>query len=511
MKNSFLFHETHSMGVHIGTDLSSGRWHCFLAGLVVAGSAVFLTTRNIEFILLISLAGPVFSYLVLETRQGGFLAPVPAVCWSALVFGGFIPSVVITAGTILTGVLCHWNNRSLRNMFISYIPPILLIITAGNELIDNPSSMVFLLPAGMLLQIGSLIILEGIKLRTLLVAGVGWIINAIAAFALSFFFLEDGTHGALLVVCVLVLFAAFASRTGSKFVFFSGRIGTLSLQNRLISYLYREENPYPFYFFDGDRVWTMQGKPSTRVSPPKQLIRGTEGDWSIFPVGKSAFIAGGSTAGEMNALPSRDLKETLLLLESIWRASFAKRRMENAFLGAAGMLVRMADKKDSDTHRHSRRVAQTAVRLGEIMGLPDSELQQLRVGAMLHDIGKLAIPGNLLTKKKLLTESERKTIETHPQAGARLLAPMERYGNVSSVILQHHERIDGTGYPNGLKGSEISLHARIVAVADAFDAIISPRSYHLGKPAHIAMQEISRFRGTHFDALVVDALEEMLL
>ncbi len=476
----------------------------------MAVSAVFFAADSVNFILLISLAGPIFSYLVLETRQGGFLAPVPAVCWSAMVFGGILPAAVITAGTLLTGILCHWKNRSLRNMFISYIPAILLIMTAGRTVLENPSSILYLLPAGAILQISSQTILEGFKSRVAAVTAVGWMINAIAASTLSFFFLEDGFSGALLVVCVLVLFASFASRTGSKFIFFTGRIGTLSLQNRLISYLYREKNPYPLYFFDGNRVWTMQGKPSTRVSPPVKLVQGKEGNWSIFPVGRSAFIAGGPAAEELNTLPARELRETLLLLESIWTASFTRRRMENAFLGAAGMLVRIADKKDSDTHRHSIRVAQTAVRLGEIMKLPDSELQQLRIGAMLHDIGKLTIPGNLLTKKKLLTERERKTIETHPRAGARLLAPMERYGNVSLVILQHHERINGTGYPDGLKGSEICMHARIVAVADAFDAIISPRSYHLGKPAHIAMQEISRYRGTHFDAVVVDALKEML-
>jgi putative nucleotidyltransferase with HDIG domain len=144
------------------------------------------------------------------------------------------------------------------------------------------------------------------------------------------------------------------------------------------------------------------------------------------------------------------------------------------------------------------------------MGLSREELLMLRTAALLHDIGKLAIPGSLVVKKGLLTETERRIIETHPMEGARLLAPMERYGSVISVVLQHHERIDGSGYPLGLRGSEISLHSRIVAVADTFDAITSPRAYHLGKPSHIALREITKHRGTHFDAAVADALEEML-
>ncbi len=179
-------------------------------------------------------------------------------------------------------------------------------------------------------------------------------------------------------------------------------------------------------------------------------------------------------------------------------------------MGAAGMLVRIADRKDSDTHSHSIRVSQTAVKLGRILGLSEEELFQLKVGALLHDIGKLTIPGSLIMKKGLLTEAERREIETHPIAGARLLEPMERYDLASSVVLQHHERVDGTGYPNGLSRGQISLQARIVAVADTFDAITSPRAYHLGKPSHIALREIRKYSGTHFDTAVVRALEEML-
>jgi len=138
----------------------------------VAVSAVFFAADSVNFILLISLAGPIFSYLVLETRQGGFLAPVPAVCWSAMVFGGILPAAVITAGTLLTGILCHWKNRSLRNMFISYIPAILLIMTAGRTVLENPSSILYLLPAGAILQISSQTILEGFKSRVAAVTAV---------------------------------------------------------------------------------------------------------------------------------------------------------------------------------------------------------------------------------------------------------------------------------------------------------------------------------------------------
>ncbi|PIE52393.1 hypothetical protein CSA37_06275 [Candidatus Fermentibacteria bacterium] len=433
------------------------------------------------------------------------MAPIPAVCWVILVTSGAAASVVATAGILLTGLLFNWKNKTVRNLFLSYLPSVIFILLVGTE--TNPA---LIISGGAALQIAFISTQEQFRKKTAQILFAGWLINAVEAWTLLFFYGEDGIPGAFVMLSIMLLFTTVASEKGRQLVSFTGEIGTLSLQNRLISHLYQNRNPYTLYFFDGNKVWTMQGRLASKVPDPAMLKKKPDNRWKVFPVGASSFLASGKAAEEMSALRGSELRETLLLLESIWRASFARVRMENAFLGVAAILVKIADRKDSETHRHSIRVARTAYRLGEKMGLPEEELLQLKVGAMLHDIGKLAIPGSILRKKKLLTEKERKIIETHPVAGARLLAPMERYGHVSSIVLQHHERIDGSGYPYGLRGAEISLHARIVAVADTFDAILSTRSYHMGKPVHMAIREISRHSGTHFDSRVVQALEEMV-
>lgn len=509
MKNRLVSYlSTGFRGFSIFDLLSDLRRRCFIVGLVISVPAVILSPDR-PITALLAFAGVFFSFMSHETREGGIVTPVPAICWLAFIFGG-VPAAILTAvGTIFTGLCSHPENRSKRNLFISHIPVAGVIFAfAGGA--GQSSGALLLIPAGFLVQVGTLSLLEGWKPARAGTTGLSWVVNGIASFTLFFFAMEDGFPGALLVTGVMMLFAVHAAATGSRLLSYSGRIGTLSIQNRLMSYLYREDNPYPLFFHDGGKVWTMQGKPAPLIPSPGDVKGSASEGWSAFRVGSSAFMASGEVREMLNSLPERERRETLLLLESVWRASFSRRRLENAFMGAAGMLVKIADRKDSDTHSHSIRVSQTAVKLGKILGLSEEEIFQLKVGALLHDIGKLTIPGGLIMKKGLLTEEERKLIETHPSAGARLLEPMERYDLASSVVLQHHERVDGTGYPNGLIGGQISLQARIVAVADTFDAITSPRAYHLGKPSHIALREIRKYSGTHFDTAVVRALEEML-
>lgn len=450
-----------------------------------------------------------FAFLARETKRGGTITPVPALCWLVFTFGGVSAAVLAATATMLTGFLCHRRSPLVRNLFLSHVPASALVILCANRF-GLDSGVWVIIPAGMAVQTLAGILLSGWNPSRELITATNWLLNGIAAFTVFFFVSMDGFLGGFVVVGVMVIFALYAARTGNTLILYSGRIGILSVQNRLMSYLFRREAPGSLFFHDGLRAWTIQGKPAPGIPSPKVISAEKAGKWTVFPLDSSAFITSGSATDDLNSLPDRDRLETLKLLEGIWRSSFSKRRLENAFLGVAGMLVRITDKKDSDTHRHSIRVSQTAVKLGKILRLPEQDLFQLKIGAILHDIGKLTIPGSLIMKKGLLTEEERKIIENHPLSGTRLLEPMEKYGGASSVIIQHHERIDGTGYPGKLRGREISLHARIVAVADTFDAIISPRVYHLGKPSHIALREIKKHRGTRFDSVVVDALEEML-
>ena len=394
---------------------------------------------------------------------------------------------------------------------MSYVPVAVLYAAAVSEGSDVGSALL-LIPAGVLLQCLFLAGIRKISLRSMAMISTTWLINGIVAYIIRFFILENGFPGGLVILSVVIIALVSNFRWGSHLNLYTDMIKTLSLQNKLVSFLYSTDNSFPLFLMDDRSVWTMQGKPANiNVTAPASIYKiERQGVWLTVSTGNSVFIAGGDAAIELESLEISDLKDTLELLETVWKASFSRKRLENAFLSAALMFVKLADKRDSDTLHHSVRVSQQAVKLAGVLGLPENEILQLQVGALLHDIGKLAVPGRLIKKKGLLTRSERNVIETHPEAGAKLLEMMQRYNEASAIVLQHHEHIDGSGYPAGLTGSSISLFARIVAVSDVFDAMTSPRSYHPGKPELSALEEIKKFRGTYFDANVVDALEELL-
>ena len=136
----------------------------------------------------------------------------------------------------------------------------------------------------------------------------------------------------------------------------------------------------------------------------------------------------------------------------------------------------------------------------------DDEIENLQRAALLHDIGKIATPARILDKPGKLTDEERQVVEAHPTTGARILEPIAAYESVIPAVLQHHERYDGKGYPNGLAGEEISLAGRIMAVADVYDSLISDRPYRPGMGRERVLKIIKRERGTHYDPNVVRAL-----
>ncbi len=177
---------------------------------------------------------------------------------------------------------------------------------------------------------------------------------------------------------------------------------------------------------------------------------------------------------------------------------------------ALSTLVKAVEVKDSYTHGHSERTAELAVELGLQMSLPSDRLRVIARGAYLHDLGKIAIPDQILNKPGALTAEERKIVETHPKLGWELASTAPSLREVLPVILHHHERLDGKGYPSGLAGEAVPLEARVVAVADVWDALTSDRAYRSGwDPAH-ALAHIEAGRGTHFDPIVVDALVRVM-
>ena len=174
--------------------------------------------------------------------------------------------------------------------------------------------------------------------------------------------------------------------------------------------------------------------------------------------------------------------------------------------GTLKALARAVDAKSSWTAGHSERVTRLALKLADILIFDHAERENLHRAALLHDIGKMGIPAAILDKPGKLSEQEYETIKTHPQTGARILEPIEEYAAIIPMVLQHHERFDGKGYPAGLCGNSIHLGARILAAADVFDSMKSDRPYRDGMPLDRVMGNIQQESGRQFDPVVVEAL-----
>ncbi|WP_233217570.1 HD-GYP domain-containing protein [Trinickia dabaoshanensis] len=172
------------------------------------------------------------------------------------------------------------------------------------------------------------------------------------------------------------------------------------------------------------------------------------------------------------------------------------------------------DERDADTSGHCLRVGLLAESLGRALGVRDDELGSLREAGFAHDIGKIAIPDRVLFKPGALDESEFRQMQTHSAIGERILASQGPQGpahdRISEAVLHHHERFDGAGYPSGLKASDIPFWARIIAVADCFDAVTMTRPYHDPMPADNALDLIVAGSGTHFDPDVVSAFVTLM-
>ncbi len=176
---------------------------------------------------------------------------------------------------------------------------------------------------------------------------------------------------------------------------------------------------------------------------------------------------------------------------------------------AAESLARAVDERDAYTGSHSQRVGEYSARIARRLGADEPAVELTRLAGNLHDLGKLAIPEDVLRKPDELSDAERLMLERHPQIGYRMLESLG-VEPVAEWVLHHHERWDGAGYPNRLAGDKIPLGARIIFVADAYDAMTSDRAYRRAMPQHEALAELERGAGTQFDPAVVTALSEEL-
>jgi len=185
--------------------------------------------------------------------------------------------------------------------------------------------------------------------------------------------------------------------------------------------------------------------------------------------------------------------------------------LQDAYEATLKGWVRALDFRDNETGDHSRRVTLLTVELARLMGINEDELVHVRRSALLHDIGKIAVPDSILHKTGPLTEAEWDIMRKHPQIAIEMLEPIEYLRPALAIPLNHHERWDGTGYPHGIKGEEIPLAARIFAVVDVWDALSSDRPYRKAWPYEKIMEHMRQQSGTHFDPKVVELFLKMMV
>ena len=184
--------------------------------------------------------------------------------------------------------------------------------------------------------------------------------------------------------------------------------------------------------------------------------------------------------------------------------------LQRAYIDTLSALTSAIDAKDSYTRGHSERVTDWAVRLARRLNLSNEDIERLKLGGLLHDIGKIGIHEGILNKPGRLTNEEFETIKSHPELGVKILGKVEFLEGVVPIIKHHHERFDGKGYPAGLKGEETSLLARIISVADTFDAMTTDRPYRKAMELEEALDEIKRCAGTQFDPELAQKFIEMI-
>ena len=211
-------------------------------------------------------------------------------------------------------------------------------------------------------------------------------------------------------------------------------------------------------------------------------------------------IAEIGTLGETFNLMSGKLEEHI--------AKLAKAAQENRelFVGTVKALAAAIDGKDRYTRGHSERVSRISVAIGRRLGMDEEELETLRMSGLLHDVGKIAIDDSILKKPAALNAEEYEIMKTHPQQGYKIMSQIPAMKDFLPGMYMHHEMVNGAGYPQGLKGDEIPLQAKIVSIADAFDAMTIDRPYSKGMSLEDALNLIKSFVGTRYDGKVVEAL-----
>ena len=240
---------------------------------------------------------------------------------------------------------------------------------------------------------------------------------------------------------------------------------------------------------------------------------------ALLTVGGLALLPAGLLVGEPKPLLAAGIHLSGFLAAAISTGAVVhylrvqQVRFQNGFVESVASLVNALEASDDCTAGHTVRVSELSVSMGREMGLQGRDIDVLRMGAILHDVGKVGVPHHILNKPGRLTADEFSIIKAHPQEGDRILAPFSHphAAEIRDLVRHHHERLDGSGYPDGLKGAQISRMSRILAVADVYDAVTSPRPYRSSmSPAEaIAMLE-GEVEAGRLDAEAVSVLRRLV-
>jgi HD-GYP domain-containing protein (c-di-GMP phosphodiesterase class II) len=224
-------------------------------------------------------------------------------------------------------------------------------------------------------------------------------------------------------------------------------------------------------------------------------------DRSVMPVEVKARVI---QSGERKLILSvtRDITERKRSEEDLEKSY---KRLQKAMEGTTSAFELVTEMRDPYTSGHQRRTAKLAVAIAKEMGLSKERVETIQMAGSIHDIGKMYVPAEILSKPGQLTDVEFSLIKIHPKAGHDILRAAEATWPIAQIVLQHHERLNGSGYPQGLSGDQIMLEARILAVADTVEAMSSHRPYRPAFPIDVALSEVREKRGILFDPDAVDA------
>jgi ribonuclease P protein subunit RPR2 len=217
------------------------------------------------------------------------------------------------------------------------------------------------------------------------------------------------------------------------------------------------------------------------------------------------------TAREQEAaVKERQLQRYAADLREVFKQERTRaQELQRSYTATVSALSNAVEARDAYTGRHAERVSAYGMELARVLGLPLEDVPRLQFGFLLHDIGKVAVPDAILYKPEALTDEERALMEQHPLVGAEIVGRVEFLSGAVDVVRSHHERWDGTGYPDGLAGEAIPLAARVFAVADVLDALTTTRPYRPASSLAVAREMITAASGTQFDPRVIEAFNSI--